>query len=347
MCGDLPYDDAPPMSRTKRFLSWFAIALGIGVAFFAGWVQLPYYSLGPGPAREVQPLIHVSGHQEFPSEGRLIMTTVRFHSVSAIGALFAWLDPHQALVSASTLYPPGETVEQETQRALSQMDQSKIDASFVVLRHLADYPDEHGDGALIEYVSPGCPAEGKLYTGDVVESIDGTPVHSQDDATEALDATPSGDPITFTVRAGGETHDVTVTRATCNPNVDRPLVGIFMIDAFPFGVQIASGDVGGPSAGLMWALGLYDLLTPGDLTAGLTIAGTGTIDTRGGVGPIGGIQDKVVAAERAGATIFLVPADNMAELRDVDTGDMRLISVSTFKEALHALQSLDGTSSSA
>jgi Lon-like protease len=190
---------------------------------------------------------------------------------------------------------------------------------------------------LIEYVSPGCPAEGKLFTGDVVESIDGTPVHSQDDAAQALDAAPSGDPITFEVRAGGETHDVTVTRARCDPRIDRPLVGIFMIDAFPFGVQISSGEVGGPSAGLMWALGLYDLLTPGDLTGGMTIAGTGTIDTQGAVGPIGGILDKVVAAERAGAMIFLVPADNMAELGDEDTGDMRLISVATFKEALEAL----------
>jgi PDZ domain-containing protein len=333
------------MSRTKRFLSWFAIACGVGLAFLAGWVRLPYYSLGPGPAREVQPLIRVTGHQEFPSDGKLIMTTVRFHSVSAVGALFAWLDPDQAVVPEHTLFPPGETAEQETQRALSQMDQSKIDAAYVVLRRLADYPHEHGDGALIEYVSPGCPAEGKLYTGDVVESIDGTPVHSQDDAAEALDAAPVGDPIAFEVRAGGETHDVAVTRATCDPRIDRPLVGIFMIDAFPFGVQISSGDVGGPSAGLMWALGLYDLLTPGDLTAGRTIAGTGTIDTRGRVGPIGGIQDKAVAAERAGAMIFLVPADNMDDLRNVDTGEMRLISVSAFNEALDALQSLDETAS--
>jgi Lon-like protease len=92
----------------------------------------------------------------------------------------------------------------------------------------------------------------------------------------------------------------------------------------------------------MWALGLFDLLTPGDMTAGLTIAGTGTIDTRGGVGPIGGIEDKVVAAQRAGATVFLVPADNMKELTGVDTDDMELISVSKFQEALDALQQLGG-----
>ena len=97
------------MSRAKRFLSGFVVALGIGLAFLVGWVPLPYYSLGPGPAREVEPLIHVSGHQEFPSPGKLIMTTVRFHTVTALGALVAWLDPHQSLVSQDVLYPPGET----------------------------------------------------------------------------------------------------------------------------------------------------------------------------------------------------------------------------------------------
>jgi PDZ domain-containing protein len=321
----------------KRLLTGAALVLTLGIAFLAGWVQLPYYAVGPGPARDVQPLIHVSGHPEYPSQGKLIMTTVRFHTVSAVGALLAWLDPHQSVVSREVLYPSGETAQQEKQRSLSQMDQSKIDATSVVLRRLAGYPKDHGDGALVEFVYPDCPAEGKLYAGDLVEAIDGTPVHSQKGAAKALDATPVGDPVTFEVRAAGETHDITVTRARCDPRVKRPLVGITLIDAFPFGVQISSGDIGGPSAGLMWALGLYDLLTPGDLTTGRVIAGTGTIDPDGKVGPIGGITDKVIAAERAGAEIFLVPADNMAELRGVDTRDMRLISVSSFQEALDAL----------
>lgn len=329
---------APP--GMKRFLAGAALVLTLGLAFAAGWAQLPYYSLGPGPAREVQPLIHVSGRQEYPSAGKLIMTTVRFHTVSAVGVLIAWLDPNQSVVSRQTLYPPGETAQQENQRSLSQMDTSKIDATTVVLRRLASYPKVHGDGALIEYVFPGCPAEGKLFAGDRVVAIDGTPVHTQRDASRALDASPVADPISFQVRAAGETSTITLTRERCDPRVKRPLVGINLIDAFPFGVQISSGDVGGPSAGLMFALGLYDLLTPGDLTAGRVVAGTGTIDPDGNVGPIGGIRDKVVAAERAGAELFLVPADNMKELRGVDTGSMRLISVSTFQGALDALNGL-------
>ena len=269
------------MSRTKRFLTGFVFVLGLGLAFFAGWVRLPYYSLGPGPAREVQPLISVSGAQEYPSQGKLIMTTVSFRGLSAVGMLVAWLDPHLAVVSQETLYPPGETAEQEEQRSLSQMDQSKIDATDVVLRRLTDYPKDHGDGALLEFVYPGCPAEGKLFAGDLVESIDGTPVHSADDASKALDAVPVKDAASRSRSwRAGETHDDHAHARAMPSRRRRPRVGINLIDPFPIDVRIASGDVGGPSAGLMWAVGLYDLLTPGDITAGKTIAGTGTIDTR-------------------------------------------------------------------
>jgi PDZ domain-containing protein len=110
-----------------------------------------------------------------------------------------------------------------------------------------------------------------------------------------------------------------------------------MVDAFPFEIEISSGDVGGPSAGLMFALGLYDALTPADLTDGRTIAGTGTITPDGRVGPISGIVDKVIGAERGGATVFLVPRANMAELREVDTGGIRLVPVGTFDDAVEAL----------
>lgn len=327
----------------KRLLAGVGLFLALGIAALAGWVRLPYYSLGPGPAREVEPLIRVSGRPVYPSAGKLIMTTVRFRQVTAVGALIAWLDPNQSVVSERALYPAGETAQQETERSLSQMDQSKIDATTVVLRRLAGYPKERGDGALIELVYPGCPAEGKLATGDLIEAIDGTPVHSRKDASKALDAVPVGEPVTFEVRAAGATREISVTRRPCVEGSRKPLVGINLVDAFPLGVRISSGDVGGPSAGLMWALGLYDLLTPGDLTGGRVIAGTGTIDPDGTVGPIGGIRDKVIAAERAGAEAFLVPADNMTELRGVDTGDMRLVSVATFQQALDALNGLDGS----
>jgi PDZ domain-containing protein len=326
----------------KRFLSLTSVVLLFVVAFLSGIIKLPYYAIGPGPAREVAPLISVTGHPVYSSTGKLVMTTVRFYQLTPVSALGAWIDPNKSVVYQDVLYPRGQTVDQEQQRSISQMDQSKIDAAFTVLRTLTSYPKDHGTGALVESTVPGCAADGKLFSGDVVTRINGTPISSQADASKVLQAQKVGGTIDFRVTAAGQTEDVKLSRAICGGS-KRPLVGVVLLDPFPFGVQISSGDVGGPSAGLMWALGLYDDLTPGDLTNGATIAGTGTIDLAGNVGPIGGITDKVVAAEGAGASVFLVPQDDMKELTGVDTHGMRLIPVSTLGGALTALKQLGGT----
>jgi PDZ domain-containing protein len=261
---------------------------------------------------------------------------VSFRQVTAALAFFAWLDPARSVVPQDTLYPPNEPQVVEQQRAFSDMDQSKIDAAYVALSTVEGYPKQHGKGALIETTYQGCPADGKLHAGDVIESIDHHRVATEQDASRLLSKAKAGVPLTFEVRAAGQTHDIQVAKGSC-PGTDKPLLGVSLIAAFPFFVNISSGDISGPSAGLMFALGLYDALTPGDLTQSRTIAGTGTIGLDGKVGPIGGIADKVVAAERVGATTFLVPKDNMAELNGVDTGGMKLIPVGTFQQAVDAL----------
>jgi Lon-like protease len=311
------------------------MAAGAAILLAAAWIPLPYYAVGPGPAREVVPLIAVEDHPTYDS-GRLVMTTVAFQKVTGLTAMLAWLDPNETVVGQDVLYPPGLTVAQERERSLSQMDTSKIAATSVVLHRLTNYPDDHGEGVLIETIFQKCPAEGELFAGDLVESIDGTPIDDVEDASRAIGSVAPGDPLTFHISAGGEQHDVTVTRGEC-PGADRPVVGISMVNSFPFGVEISSGDVGGPSAGMMYALGLYDLLTPGDLTSGRLIAGTGTMELDGSIGPIGGIADKIVAAHSIGAQVFLVPKDDLPEARTVDAGAMQLISVGSFDDALKAL----------
>ena len=320
----------------RRALRTAGFVLLIAVAFGAGWVPLPYFALGPGPAREVVPLIHVDGARTYGSSGRLVMTTIRFTQVTALGALIAWINPEQAVVNEEVVYPPGLSPSEEEQRAISQMDQSKIDAAAVALSEVTKYPHEHGSGALVELVGTDCRADGRLFPGDQIVRIDGERVDSKREASRLIDAVPADEPVVFSAEADGEVHDVRVTRGPC-PGVNEPVIGIILVDSFPFRITIESGDVGGPSAGLMWAVGLYDLLTPGDLTRGRTIAGTGTIDLDGNVGPIGGIIDKVVAARDANADVMLVPQDDFHELRAVDTGDLTLIPVSTFDEALKAL----------
>ena len=322
----------------RRALRKGGYVLLIAAAFAAGWVPLPFFSFGAGPAREIVPLIHVKGPPTYGSSGRLVMTTIRFTQVTALGALVAWIDPEEAVVDEDVVYPPGLSPPEEVRRATSQMDQSKIDAAAVVLSEVTDYPREHGPGALVEFVGPGCPADGRLFPGDLIVRIEGRRVGSSREASRLIDAVPADEPVEFRVEADGEENDVLVTRGSC-PGSDEPLIGIVLVQPFPFEITIESGEVGGPSAGLMWAVGLYDLLTRRDLTAGRTIAGTGSIDLDGNVGPIGGILDKVVAARDSSADVMLVPRDNLRELHDVDTGDLRLIPVSTFQEAVEALTS--------
>jgi PDZ domain-containing protein len=300
-------------------------------------VTLPYWSEGPGPAREVEPLIDVSGHQAFQSEGKFILTSVAGHPLNVFQAIGAWIDPKRAVVSENLFVFPGESELQATERASSEMDQSKLVASAFVLAKLADYPKEHGPGVLVDAVGTDCPAAGRLFVGDLLQSVNGEPVASERDFERLVNSIPVARPVRLAGRAGGERFSVTLTRRPCS-QFRTPILGIDTIPNFPFSVSISSGDIGGPSAGLMWALGLYDLLTPGDLASGRTIAGTGTINFVGTVGPIGGVADKIVAAEQEGASVFLVPRDNLAEARTAATG-IRLVPIATFRDALRYLRS--------
>jgi Lon-like protease len=313
------------------------LVLAAAVLYVGGYLLLPYYSIGPGPARDVEPLIRVDGAPRYPSEGRFVLTSVVFRQLTGFGVVGAWLDPDRAVVRRERVYPSGEPVEVERQRAISQMDQSKLDATYVVLEELTDYPKEHGEGVLVEGVVSDCAADGELYPGDLIQRIDGEPVNSRNAASRAIGSAESGSVLTFDVTVDGEPETVRLVREPCGDQ-QEPLVGVALINAFPIDVRISSGAIGGPSAGLMWALGLYDLLTPGDLTGGRTIAGTGMILIDGGVYPISGIGEKLAAAEDAGAEVFFVPKENLKEARASGDHDLELVVVETFDDALAYLQ---------
>jgi PDZ domain-containing protein len=326
------------MARSPRRIALVvAGAVLAALLIAAAWVPIPYYAVGPGPTRNVLPYIQFKGPTRYDASGSLSMTTVQYFQVTPLQAVTRWIDPNWAVVSQDVVYPGGTTVQQDKTRSVSDMDQSKIDATYVVLSRLTKYPKDHGPGVLVEGTAQGCPAYGHLFAGDVITQIDGTTIHSRNQAVQILDASGAGDTLRFTLDVDGKTEHASFTKAACGANGEA-LVGVVLVPNFPFPVQISSGDVGGPSAGLMYALGLYELMTPGNLTGGRAIAGTGTIGLDGTVGPIGGIRDKVVGAEQAGATLFLVPKQNMPELDGVDTGNMRLVSVGSFDEALQALR---------
>ena len=322
------------MLRRKRVVLYVAIGVVAGLAFT---VYLPWYAVGPGPARAVQPLIRFGDRTRYESQGSFVMTSVRYTRLTGFDMLLAWLDPDRAVVARSVLYPDGKDVQVERERSISQMDSSKLDASAVVLRALEGYPKDHGDGVLVESVVSGCAADGELFPGDRILSIDGEQVDGYRDASRAIEAAPSGSTLTFDLSVDGEPETVDLVREPCGDSED-PLVGVRMINSFPFDVSISSGEIGGPSAGLMWALGLYDLLTPGDLTDGRMIAGTGAIALDGTVIPIAGIDEKLSAAADAGTSVFLVPQGNMKAARASGGHGLELVPVATFDDALAYLK---------
>jgi len=299
-------------------------------------VPLPYQSEGPGPALEVEPLIHVHGPQLYQSDGKFVLTSVSFLPLTVFGLIKAAADPNTSVIPDSALVFPGETQQHADQRAISDMDESKINATYVVLSKLENYPKEHGAGVLVEAVGSGCPADGRFFPGDLIQRVNGAEIPDERTFQKTLDGIPAGKPVTMRVTAGGQTTDVTLTRGPCQGS-KKPLIGISTVPNFPFDVTMSSENIGGPSAGTMWALGLYDLLTPGDLAKGRIVAGTGTIDLDGNVGPIGGVQDKIRAAKGEGADVFLVPDANYADAAKV-AGDLQLVKISSFQDALEYLQ---------
>ncbi len=298
-------------------------------------VDLPFYVLSPGPADDALPLIDIDGRETYASEGRLLFTTVYAGPGNVYDVMRASVDDAARVLPESFFLAPGQTDAEYDVQQRSAMDQSKLDAAAVALAQVTRYPERHGFGAVIESVIPGTPAYGRLFPGDLVVSAAGREIGSIDDLSEAIHQAGIGGELALQVRPieGGELRRVVVRPALIDGDL---LIGVVPIENFPFDVRIESGDVGGPSAGLMWAVGIVDLLTPDDLTGGRTVAGTGDIDLDGNVGAIGGITEKLVAAERAGAELFFVPEANMEEAREAPV-DLELVSVATLDDALRSL----------
>lgn len=315
-------------------LVMLAPAAALAVGLYA--VDLPLYAEGPGPARDVVPRIDLDGIRTYEPDGRFLLTTVSVEPLSVVGMVGAWLDPDRDVIPERQVIPPGETEREYERQTRSDMDESKLAAAVYALERLTDYPKEHGRGVLVQDVFAGTPADGRLYPGDLILEAGGRKVEALDDVGAAIDRAGTERAVTLLVEAGGERETVRLRPARLAGH-QAPIIGVVLIASFPVEVRIESGDVGGPSAGMMWALGLLDLLAPGDLTGGRTVAGTGTIDLEGNVGPIGGVRHKVLAAERAGADLFLVPAENLAEARGAGA-DVRLVPVRSVEDAVRYLE---------
>lgn len=319
------------------------IALPVLVVMWlaAAFVPLPYVTYKPGPTVNVlgefdgKQIITVDGEPTYPTGGQLRMTTVYVTNpdgrVSLIQAMGAWLSREQAVYPRESQYAPGETTEDTKAEGALQMVSSQDGAVAAALTELG-YKVEQEPLTILQ-VTEGMPAEGKLKVHDVVVKVGGEKVTTGDQVVAQVQGTPKGEPVEFVVRRDGKLVTVNIVPKVVDGHAR---VGVIPGPGyrFPFEVNLGSlGDIGGPSAGTIFALGIIDTLTPGELTGGGKIAGTGEIDAKGEVGPIGGIQQKIVGARNAGAELFLVPADNCADALGAPNGDMRLAKIDTLHEA--------------
>ncbi|MER5255451.1 MULTISPECIES: PDZ domain-containing protein [unclassified Streptomyces] len=323
-------------------------------------IKVPYSEMSPGPTVNTlgdhggEPVLQISGRKTYPTTGHLNMTTVRVtsadYNMNIAEAVYGWLAHDNIVVPHDTLYPDGKTEQQSTQENAEEFSQSQESAKVAALREL-DIPVK--SQVVVSTVFKDSPAEGTLHAGDVIKKVDGTPVKEMTDVAELVTKHKPGQDVVFSVvpvkeaaaaeKAGKEptrTDDVKITTEKAEDG--RAIVGIRAgtDHTFPFTIDIKLADVGGPSAGLMFALGIVDKLTPNDLTGGNFVAGTGTIDDKGKVGPIGGIGMKTVGARAKGAEYFLTPKDNCATAaKDVPDG-LTLVEVNTIDDAVDSLNDI-------
>jgi len=336
------------MSRRSLTLVIASVAV-IAALAIAVLIPVPYVILGPGPSLNTlgkdssgQPLITITGHPTYPTIGHLNLVTVGYQggpgvTINIFSALAAWLNPHEAVVPESELFAPGQTQRQAQQQDTQQMTGSQQDAVAAALTELhIPYQTQ----VVVVRAQPGYPAYGVLKSGDVITAVDGTPVTSESDLTSLIGAHPAGSTLTLTIVRGGRTQTVQVGTKEA---AGRSVMGVQVTEQykFPFTVKFSVGDIGGPSAGMMFALGIIDKLTPMNLTGGKFIAGTGEIEASGKVDAIGGIQQKMVGARNAGATIFLAPAANCSDVKAAIPAGLQVVKVSTLNQAVTYLDDIN------
>jgi PDZ domain-containing protein len=325
---------------------------GIGLAaclviVFA--VPVPYVALLPGPTYNTlgplngKPVVQISGHRTYTAPGHLNMVTVSYIGgpganppFNIFAALQAWLSPHEAVVPQEELFPQGKTQRQVVKQDTEQMVSSQQTAQAAALCQLGI---RFTTIDTISSTISGLPAAGRLHRGDVMTAVDGKPVTCKSSAASMIRARPVGHRVVLTIERRNKRHTVALRTASYR---GQPVIGVNVVESFkfPFNVKINIGNVGGPSAGMMFALAIIDKLTPGNLTGGKFIAGTGEIDVGGAVAPIGGIQQKMAAARAAGATVFLAPAGNCSDTSGAVPAGLRVVKVSTLRGAIAALSAV-------
>lgn len=370
------YQEAPvpgtpfPVQQNVRQASWWsapgmkiglsALAVAMVALLAMGFIPTGYVIEKPGPvintlgtipmqeegeaAKDV-PLITIDGEENYPTGGTLSLTTVsiagsRERTATWLELAQAWFDPSQAVVPVDEIFPVGQTTEQRNEQNQVMMQNSQTTAAVAALREL-DY-DIPGTPAVVEVVADS-PADGKLKAGDLLRSVGGTPITEATDVSKIVRAS-EGKPVTFGVERDGKPVQVDVTPRQQEVDGETHwVVGISVgavFDKLPVDITFEVGNVGGPSAGMMFSLGIIDKLTPGELNGGQNVAGTGTIDAQGNVGAIGGIRQKLYGASNAGADYFIAPLKNCDEVVGHIPDGLTVVTTETLAQSVDILETI-------
>lgn len=360
-----------------RLATAFIALVAMAVILF--WVPAPFVVSSPGPTFNVlgsangEPMIAIEGTDPTtgeevqlddaqsasvtakaqPGQGQLRMVTVseaggpgnRLNFAQLVGAYF---DPHAKIVDYESVYPAGTTQDKVSDAQSAMMRNSQTTSQVAALEYLGwDVPAT----ITIEGAVEGSNAEGKVEQGDILRAIT-TPDGVRHEITSAatpfaiMRSVPAGSTMTLTVERGGVTQDVSFDSVAVSATETGSKLGVYLSadPVLPVDITVNIDGVGGPSAGMMFSLSIIDRLTPGDMTGGNIIAGTGTMSYDGQVGAIGGIQQKLWGAHRDGAQWFLAPSNNCDEVVGHVPDGLRVVSVSTLDEAVSAVRSIaDGT----
>ncbi|SDZ09422.1 YlbL family protein [Tessaracoccus flavus] len=332
---------------TRNAVAIVSSILFVALAALLVLVPVPYVAWRPGQTIDVLgntdsgPIIAVTGLPTYDTPGQLLMTTVSTtrhdSTLSLPEAMFVYFAEESDAIPREVIYPPGLSSEQVQSEAVAKMDQSRDNATVAALRAAGVAVSEL---PRVDSVVLSGPSGELLLPGDLILAVDGEEMSRPEDVGEQVRSHAVGDAIVFTVLREGRETQVTITAAASNADPTIPVAGITVTRGYRYSPRVTYGidsNVTGPSAGLVFALGVYDRITEQDLLADAVVAGTGTIDPDGRVGSIGAIREKIKGAERDGATVFLVPEGNCAGIGGLDT-DLQLVKVATLREAIAAIQ---------
>lgn len=321
-----------------------AAAVAVVLVLVAWLLPVAYVTLTPGPTADTlgewegEKVVTVTAPETYPSDGQLLLTTVLVReNLKLADALVGWLDPSDAVVPEESVFPPDRSREEIDEFNEMAFTGSEDAATTAALTYLG-YPTE----VVVIDVTEGGPSQGKLQAEDVITAVDGTAVTTTTELVAAVGSNPPGTTLLVEYSRDGAPGSVDVVTEAADAGPHQSVIGVFVATepVADVDVEVQAEGIGGPSAGLMLALSIVDQLTPGDLTGGSIIAGTGEISPEGQVGTIGGIRQKVIAAGDEGARAFLLPPPNCGEAVKTVPEDVRLLPVATLSEAVDTLEAL-------